>query len=109
MDNATVKQVYEIPKEEFDNFLASIDQRIEKLATALPQPTPAVVHKPTDKITLAEFRKAIGKGTTVVSAMVNGKHPSGFTLDSFRKKGTREVLTLRSEIARYFEGFGTRK
>lgn len=59
-----------------------------------------------NRIPVEEFADKINVGHTVLDYMIAGTHRSKFTLKVFKKRGTKQRFTLRSEVDRYFEGFG---
>lgn len=59
-----------------------------------------------DRITVETFGEKINVGHTILDYMIAGTHRSNFKLKVFKKTGTKQRFTLRSEVDRYFEGFG---
>jgi len=106
MDNEPTQEVYiKFPKEEFDNIMRDLKQIIQHpIAELTPSEPVAEMH---GRIPAHEFAYQIGVSKTTLQLMINGKHPSGFTLKAFKKQGFKQVWTLQSEVERYFEGFGT--
>lgn len=105
MDTQNAKLVIEFPKEEFDNLMREL--REIRQVVSPPASEVSTDDLPMDRIPVHEFAYIIGVGKTTLARFINGTHPSGFRLKTFRKPGTRRVWTLKSEIDRYFENFGS--
>ena len=102
MKNQTpTKTVIEMPIEQFEELIREIhiiSEKIEWISQFdLVEST---------RITANEFAERVEISKSKLRRLINGSHPSGFVLKSFKKTSTKTVWTLANEVERYFEGFG---
>lgn len=101
MKSQPTKTVIEMPIEQFDRLIAEIyliSEKIDLISNF------GVIEN--TRITVNEFAEQLKIGKTKLRELINGSHKSGFVLRTFRKKGTRTIWTIASEVDRYFDGFG---